>query len=225
MVKRPAKNTGVCGLPTKKELKQPLHIGFMKNPLIILSLVLALFLLFGCDEVNNKVQDAVDAKNPSLCKELKEEERIEECYFRVAQGMNDPNVCFQMNKTNDCIGEYASSKRSIKYCDLIDDGVAKYGCIVKVTGDETGRAIDLIVKDWRGNGTISKCKEQCEAEKNACTSPCFETFTKKKDDCYKKYPGDYDSSYWCEDAARKEREDCYYDCWTDQDACDKGCEQ
>lgn len=196
----------------------------MKRPVLILALVLVFFFLFGCDAVKNKAQDAVEAKNPSLCKELNDEQEIEECYKIVAQDMNDPNVCFQSATPNDCIGDYASEKRSTKYCDLIKDDAAKYGCIVKVTGDETGRAVDQILKDWRGNGTISKCKAQCEAEKNTCTSPCFETFTKKKDDCYKKYPGDYDSSYWCEDAAAKERESCYYDCWTDQDECNRGCE-
>lgn len=196
----------------------------MRNPALIISMILVFFFIFGCDEVNDKVQDAIDAKNPALCKELDRENEVVECYERVANGMNDPNVCFQSAKTNDCIGSYASQRRSLKYCDLIKDETAKYGCVVHVTGDQTGRALDEIITDWRASGTVKLCREGCEATKNSCTSGCFDIFKGKKEECYEKYPGNYDDSYWCEDAAKKEFDGCKLGCWDDEDECKEGCD-
>lgn len=197
----------------------------MKNSIFVISLFLLFFFLFGCNQVGDKADKAIQENNPALCKELEDEDDVKKCFAKVAGGMNDPNVCFQSPDAPDCIGNYAVEKQSTKYCDLLNDTAAKYGCVVRVTGDQTGRAIDKILQDWRGNGTIKNCKEGCEATKSACTEAGFQTWTKAKEECFKNNPVDSDDRIWCDASVKETFENHKLGCWDKQDECNKGCEQ
>jgi hypothetical protein len=183
-------------------------------------LVISTLFLFGCDEVRNKAHDAADSKNPALCKELKEEGDIEQCYEIVADEMNDPEVCSQSADKNGCLTEFASSKRSIKYCDMTTDAAAKYACVARVTGDNTGRALEFIIADWRSSGAVSKCKELCQPKYAACMEGCYSTLISAQEQCAGK--GD-DDKYWCLDVAKKENDQCKLGCYDDKDECEEGC--
>jgi hypothetical protein len=198
----------------------------MKKSIVIFSLFLVFVLLFGCtSEVKEKAGKAVEQKNPALCKDLGDEGDVKKCYFLVAEEMDDANVCLQATDVPNCVGRFASAKDSTKYCDLLTDTTQKYGCVVKVTGDQTGRAIGEILEDWRGNGTIIKCKEGCEATKDKCYSREYDNWQKANEDCFAKYPTDEDNRYYCEDGVKKTFESNKLICYDAMQDCERGCEQ
>jgi hypothetical protein len=190
-----------------------------------LLLVLVFAFMYGCNEVENTADDAVGAKDPSKCKTLKDKDDVRECYGIVAEKMDDPEVCSEAPDKNDCIGYYASSKGSIKYCDMTSDEVAKYGCVARVTGDQTGRAIDQIISDWRGKGTIENCKKLCTGEEESCGNACSGAGDAAKDNCLNSYIPSSDSYFVCADAAAKASEDCRLDCYRTRLECVKACGQ
>ncbi|MFH1393303.1 MAG: hypothetical protein ABII71_02800 [Candidatus Micrarchaeota archaeon] len=198
----------------------------MKSRILIISIFFALLLLNGCTSpVSEKIDAAVGSNNPALCNELEEKEDVNECFAEVASKMESPEVCLQAADRNHCVGEYASNKRSLKYCDFSSDEAAKYGCIIKVTGDQTGRAIEDIISDWRASGAVKKCREGCAATESSCKEACYNTMKAEEADCLASHTPGSDEHYWCEDAAKKKKDGCFLDCYEEEDDCKKGCEQ
>lgn len=195
----------------------------MRRAILPVCLVMV-FLLAGCDEVNNKAQDAIDAKDPSMCRQLSQENDVQQCYGKVADGLNDPNVCLQAAERNDCITYFATEKRNIRFCDLTTDVVAKSSCIVQVTGDNTGRAIDDIVADWRSKGALSKCKELCLPDYNACMGRHWQTYQAELAGCAKSGGGGSDR-FFCEKDAEKQLNRNRLECYDEKDECEDGCRQ
>ncbi len=193
-----------------------------RNGLVLVGLMaFAMFFLFGCDEVNNKARDAAEAKNPALCKELEREDDVERCFQKVADEMNDPEVCLQAADRNACLTEFSVSKRSIKYCDMTTDAAAKYACVVRVTGDNTGRELTFILADWRSSGAVSKCKELCRPAYESCMKDCYKKLLGAQEKCAA-ISGSGDK-YWCFDAAKKDNDQCTLGCYDSQDECEEGC--
>lgn len=198
----------------------------MKSRHIVVLLLLAVLIFSGCTTAaKSKAQKAVGEKNPELCKELEDDDDVKKCYSIVAEEMDDPGVCLNSTDAADCIGDYAVLKESTKYCDMLADDAARYGCIVRVTGDQTGRAIDQILKDWRGNGTVSKCKEQCRSTREGCVNSCVSVWESSFAECIGKYARDSRDYGYCEGTAKNTFESCKSKCYNDMLACETGCEQ
>jgi len=193
----------------------------MRRATISACLLFVVIMLAGCDEVNRKADDAIGSKNPALCKELKQESEVQSCYNKVADGLNDPEVCFQSDDRNGCVSEFALSKRSIKYCDLTTDAVSKYACVASVTGDNTGRAIESIVADWRSKGAVSKCKELCQPDYDSCMKRYWDEYQEELARCAG-MPDHSDRSY-CEYEAEKTRDRNRLECYDNKDECEEGC--
>ena len=188
--------------------------------------LLAALLFSGCTTAaKSKAQKAVDEKNPELCKELSDDDDVKKCYSIVAEEMDDPKVCLNSTDAADCVGDYAVSKESTKHCDLLTDDAAKYGCIVRVTGDQTGRAIDQILQEWRGNGTVNKCKEQCRGTRENCVDSCVSVWESENMECIGKYARDSRDYGYCEGLAKNKFESCKSKCYNDMLSCETGCEQ
>ncbi|MBU0527584.1 MAG: hypothetical protein ABH983_05125 [Candidatus Micrarchaeota archaeon] len=198
----------------------------MNSRILIIPIFLVFLLLYGCtNPVNEKIDQAIDSNNPALCNGLEEKNDINRCFAEVASKMENPNVCLQAADRNNCVGEYASDKRSLKYCDLSSDEAAKYSCILKVTGDQTGRAIDEILSDWRANGTVKKCREGCAATESSCKESCYNIMKSEEADCLTAHTPGSDDHYWCDDAAKKKKDSCFLVCYDKEDECKKNCDQ
>lgn len=197
----------------------------MKNQILIVSLLISFVFLFGCNGMTEIVDKAVDTKNPAVCNELESENKIDDCFGQVAEELNDPSLCTQARDPNDCIARYSMSKSSIKYCDLCSDEAAKYTCIARVTGDQTGRALDAIIKDWRGSGTIEKCKEQCTSEYEFCKNSYYNAMKAAQDNCLSSYTPASDYYYNCLDSAQKARESGALRCYEEELDCKARCEK
>ncbi len=194
----------------------------MKSRILIVSMFIAFVFLFGCTNVvRDTAEDAVDQNNPSLCKKLEEATDVKKCYELVAENMNDPEVCKQSTDNNGCITNFASQKSSLKYCDMTTDAAAKTACILSVTGDQTGRAIEEILADWRSKGAVSKCKELCRPPYESCMDKCYQPFKAAEEQCAGK--SDATDSYFCMDAAKKTKEYCWLECYDAQKECEAGC--
>lgn len=194
----------------------------MDGRIALFPLLVAVIFFSGCvSEVTEKAEKAVDENNPALCKELEEQEKIDDCFTVVAEKMNNPEVCFQAKDRNTCITQFSKSKQSLKYCDMTTDMAAKTTCILTVTGDTTGRALEEILADWRSKGAVTKCKEFCEPPYRSCSSDCYTTLQAEKAECAA-YT-DYNDRYFCEHDAEKKRDGCYLDCYDDQNECEAGC--
>lgn len=192
----------------------------MKPKMLLFALGISLIFLFGCtSKVTEKAEDAVEQNNPALCKELGETDDVDKCYELVADKMNDPEVCLQATDKNKCLTEFSVSKGSTKYCDMATDAAAKYSCVVQVTGDKTGRALESILADWRSKGAVSKCKELCQPSYQAGTKKCYDDFKAAQEACVAK--GDYRS--YCEYEASKVLDRCYLSCSDIRKDCEAGC--
>ncbi|MFH1685785.1 MAG: hypothetical protein ABH983_05785 [Candidatus Micrarchaeota archaeon] len=197
----------------------------MRFKVLLMSIIFVVVILFGCTSpVQDKADDAVEKNNPSLCRTLEEEYDVKKCYVLVADKMNDPNVCLQATDRNDCITKFSVEKGNIKYCDMSADEVAKYACVASVTGDQTGRAIEDLIADWRNSGTIEKCKEQCKKSESNCRQGHFNTEETAKAECLSSYTPGSDDYYWCVDAAEKTRSNSCLDCYEERLDCAKRCD-
>jgi hypothetical protein len=195
---------------------------FMKRRIAILSMFVVLVLLFGCTNVvRDTAEDAVDQNNPSLCKKLEEATDVKKCYELVAENMNDPEVCKQSTDNNGCVTNFAVQKSSLKYCDMTTDAAAKTACILSVTGDQTGRALEDILADWRSKGAVSKCKEQCEQPYRNCMEAKYQEFKAKEAECIGK--GDPGEVSYCTYAAEEEFSRQKLDCYDEEKECKAGC--
>jgi len=194
----------------------------MNRRITILSLFVALVLLFGCsNEVKDTAEKAVDEGNPSLCRNLEDEEDVKKCYSLVAEKSNDPEVCKQSTDNNDCITNFAVEKSSLKYCDMTTDAGAKTACILSVTGDQTGRALEDILADWKSSGAVSKCKELCESPYDKCVSSGYQTFKSEEETCAGE--GDVNQMHYCLDLAQKKFDNHKFGCYDDREECEAGC--
>jgi len=197
----------------------------MNSKLLLISIIFISIFLFGCtNPVKDKAKDAVDQNNSALCRTLEEEDDVKKCYALVAEEMNDPNVCLQSTDRNDCITRFSVEKENIKYCEMSSDEIAKYACVASVTGDQTGRAIEDLIADWRSSGTIQKCKEQCEQSDENCRMGHVNTENLAKEKCLSSHKPGSDDHYWCVDAAEKIREDAVLDCYEEEKDCKKRCD-
>ena len=197
---------------------------FMKRRIAILSMFVVLVLLFGCtNEVNEAVDEAVDNDDPSVCRELDRESDVKECYSLVAEKTNDPEVCKQSTDNDNCITSFAIVKGSIKYCDMSTDTVAKYSCVASVTGDQTGRALDEIILDWRSKGAISKCKGLCEQPYHNCMENGYSTLKSEEEVCTGKIAADMDDYHYCMDLAEEKHDTHKLGCYDDRTECEAGC--
>lgn len=194
--------------------------------MLLISMVFVSLLLFGCtNEVRDKAEEAVEKNNPALCRALEEEDDVKKCYVLVATDMDDPNVCLNATDRNDCISRFSVEKGNIKYCDMASDEVAKYACVASVTGDQTGRAIEELIADWRSEGTITKCKEQCDKSDETCRKVHVEKEEVAKENCLSSHKPASDEYYWCIDAAEKTRSSAVLDCYEEELDCKKRCDK
>ncbi len=186
----------------------------MKFRILMISMFFALVFLYGCSDVFLKADEAVLENNPALCKELETSDEVNECYGVVAENMKDPKVCFKAVDQNDCVGRYSVSMGDVNYCDLSTDVTAKYACVARVTGDQTGRAVVEIIADWEAGGEKNQCLNKCESTETVCQQSCTNAEINAQSDCNGKYPQNSD-----------ERFDCVMTADGDMIGCDNGCAQ
>ncbi len=126
---------------------------------IVLMWVLSIF-ISGCGffESDEGINAAVRAGDPNMCAELDEKDnkgRIDKCYDRVAQKLDDPEVCDRIGKSDlrdDCVGDIAVSTRDGELCDTIGGSSERDECYHDVS-DRTNdiELCDKITGDLKGD--------------------------------------------------------------------------
>jgi hypothetical protein len=147
----------------------------MKTSLLI-SLVLFL-LLVGCleDDIDDTTAEALEKNDPTICTKINDSIDQGECFVTYATSKNDPSACLVGKKPEECVSSAAIKNQKITYCDVLKDPVQKYTCVVKVTGDQTGRTIEELLSSWKDKGRMNSCYLQCEKEFNHCNYNCRDT--------------------------------------------------
>ncbi len=197
----------------------------MKSRILIISMFFALLFLYGCSDVFLKSDEAIQENNPALCKELETSAEVNECYGIVAKEMNDPKVCFTAVDQNDCVGRYSVSMGDVGYCGFSTDVAAKYACVARVTGDQTGRAVVDIIADWEAGGEKNQCLNRCESTEAVCQQSCANAEINDQSDCNDGHPQNSDERFDCVMAADGVRIDCDNGCAQSKSQCRLDCGQ
>ncbi|MFH1222288.1 MAG: hypothetical protein V1492_04335 [Candidatus Micrarchaeota archaeon] len=144
----------------------------MKTHLLI---SLGLFLLLaGCleDMIDDTTREALEKNDPTICTKANDTILQSECLVTYATSKNDPSACLIGKNPEECVSSAAIKNQKISYCDVLKDPVQKYTCIVKVTGDKTGRSIEELISSWKDKGRMDSCFKQCEREWINCDRGC-----------------------------------------------------
>ena len=149
--------------------------------------------------------------NPSLCNQMDDSDQRIECMARVADLKSDPKVCVESNASDvDCVVRYAQRRgNNLSACDSFSDPVKKYTCVAKITGDSTGRSLDIIIGDFNTRGKVTACLNQCITDMNTCNGNCGETMVVKSGDCYGL---DYTKREQCNNDVLNEKNTCLVKC-------------
>jgi hypothetical protein len=138
-------------------------------------ILISIIFISGCVEHRGDAlaQKAMAANNPGMCNNLTEQRDRSECFRVYADTKAEPSVCLMdAADSMECISRYAARHNTMTVCDLFKDAAKKYECVARFTGDQTGRALDTIIADWKTNGRMSMCIKQCSAERTRCVEKC-----------------------------------------------------
>jgi len=176
---------------------------------MISSLLLISIFISGCGffETDEGIDAAVRAGDPNMCAELDESEskgRIDRCYDRVAQKLDDPDVCNRIgssDKRDDCVGDIAISTRDGELCDTVGGSEARDECY----HDVSDRTNDIKLCDKISGNLKGDCIANVAAntgDTDACDSL---TDPNAKDECIGTVAGNSKDLSKCEDIQDPDR--------------------
>jgi|GEM_PF-4784682 len=106
----------------------------MKKTIILIIMMTAM--LSGCLDLfmdDPITQEAIDKKDPEICKQLDEKSEQERCFRRVAEETKNPDICGEYFRNNqegmdDCLMHSAPEADNLDACKKITDSVKKARC-------------------------------------------------------------------------------------------------
>jgi len=185
---------------------------YFKTAPLVFALLVFVFLFAGCGGLaSEKASEAISKNDPTLCNSLEDTSDQTQCLLEYSNEKHSPNACLVGKNPEDCVSQYAGEHRAVSVCDILTDPIKRYTCVAKVTGDSTGRSVELMIADWNTKGAATKCIDRCKSDGYDCRKGCDSTNTQESEKC--KDHG-YASEDWriCVVEAQRKSDQCKDDC-------------